>query len=93
MFDRVHFAARGHNGGGAGALGRVALDDGTALRGKGKQQIPAGRRLILDLPGGGGNGDAALRPAALVQRDVAYGYISAEQAKADYAQARPLNPA
>lgn len=93
MFDRVHFAARGHNGGGAGALGRVALDDGTALRGKGKQQIPAGRRLILDLPGGGGNGDAALRPAALVQRDVEYGYISAEQAQADYAHAAPLNKA
>ncbi|GAB2819666.1 hydantoinase B/oxoprolinase family protein [Comamonas piscis] len=93
MFDRVLFAARGHNGGQSGALGKVSLDDGTALRGKGKQQIPAGRRLILDLPGGGGNGDAALRPAALVQRDVAYGYISAEQANAEYAQARPLNPA
>lgn len=93
MFDRVHFAARGHNGGQSGALGQVALDDGTALRGKGKQQIPAGRRLILDLPGGGGNGDAAQRPAALVQRDVAYGYISAEQAQADYAQAAPRTPA
>lgn len=84
MFDRVHFAARGHNGGKTGAVGRVGLDDGTVMRGKGKQEIPVGRRLILDLPGGGGNGDPAQRSAALVQRDIAYGYITKQQAQADY---------
>lgn len=84
MFDRVSFPARGHNGGNAGAPGRVSLDDGTSLRGKGKQPIPVGRRLILELPGGGGNGDAAARPGERVRRDIEFGYVSAEQAKADY---------
>ncbi|GLC91027.1 N-methylhydantoinase B [Cupriavidus sp. TA19] len=84
MFDRVAFPARGHHGGGNGAAGRVALDDGTVLRTKGKQTIPAGRRLVLALPGGGGNGPAGERAADLVRRDVAFGYLSREQAERDY---------
>lgn len=84
MFDRVAFPARGHWGGGNGAAGKVQLDDGTTLRAKGRQAIPEGRRLVLELPGGGGYGDAAQRSAEQVERDVAYGYLSLEQAEADY---------
>ncbi len=84
MFDRVHYAARGHNGAGSGALGAVALDDGTVLRAKGKQEVPVGRRLVLSLPGGGGNGQASARTPAQVRDDVANGYISLERAKLDY---------
>ncbi|GAB1575270.1 hydantoinase B/oxoprolinase family protein [Bordetella petrii] len=84
MFDRVDHPARGHAGGGAGAAGRVALDDGSELRAKGSQLIPEGRRLVLDLPGGGGFGQAAQRPAELVRRDLQYGYISEAQARRDY---------
>ncbi|WP_029003243.1 hydantoinase B/oxoprolinase family protein [Azorhizobium doebereinerae] len=61
MFDRVRTPARGRDGGGPGAPGRVALDDGTLLRPKGWQHVPAGRRLVLHLPGGGGFGDPAER--------------------------------
>jgi len=84
MFDRVSFPARGHNGGGQGAVGRVALDDGTILKTKGKQTVPEGRRLVLDLPGGGGNGLASRRSHDEVQRDVAFGYLSRAQAERDY---------
>lgn len=84
MFDRVVYPARGQQGGAAGAAGTVSLDDGTTLRPKGTQRIPEGRRLVLELPGGGGYGDAATRPAASVQRDIAHGYLSRDKAAQDY---------
>ena len=51
---------------------------------KGKQTIPQGRRLILHLPGGGGNGRASERTKDEVKRDVSLGYLSLEQAAHDY---------
>jgi N-methylhydantoinase B len=84
MFDRIGHPARGREGGLAGAPGAVSLDDGTTLRGKGFQFVPAGRRLRLDLPGGGGYGDPALRPRDAIESDLANGYISPEQAARDY---------
>jgi N-methylhydantoinase A/oxoprolinase/acetone carboxylase beta subunit/N-methylhydantoinase B/oxoprolinase/acetone carboxylase alpha subunit len=57
LFDRIDHPARGRHGGGDGAPGRIALSDGTLLKGKGKQIIPRGRRLVLELPGGGGLGE------------------------------------
>jgi N-methylhydantoinase B len=54
------------------------------LRGKGQQFVPAGRRLVLSLPGGGGYGDPRQRPREAVERDLRFGYISAEQARDDY---------
>lgn len=60
LFDRIDHPARGRDGGSPGAAGRVALANGRALKGKGKgkQIVPAGERLVLELPGGGGLGDA-----------------------------------
>ena len=84
MFDRIENPARGRNGGQAGAAGNVALADGTKLRGKGRQKVPEGARLVLSLPGGGGYGNPAERPKEKVRADLTAGYISAEQAKADY---------
>lgn len=84
MFDRIHYPARGREGGLDGAKGFVGLDDGTVLRGKGQQQVPANRHLILSLPGGGGYGDPTMRPKVQIERDVRFGYISEEQAKQDY---------
>ncbi|WP_370643110.1 hydantoinase B/oxoprolinase family protein [Bordetella sp. LUAb4] len=87
MFDRVAFPARGHEGGGNGAAGKVGRDDGTVMQAKGTQLISEGKRLVLDLPGGGGYGAPTARPAALVQRDVRDGYISEAQARLDYPHA------
>ncbi|MEP3674767.1 hydantoinase B/oxoprolinase family protein [Sulfitobacter sp.] len=84
MFDRVENAARGRDGGGAGAAGRVELSDGTKLRSKGRQLIKNGQRLRLSLPGGGGYGQAAEREKTLVAEDVRAGLISDAQARKDY---------
>jgi N-methylhydantoinase B len=84
MFDRIGHPARGREGGHAAAKGSVSLDDGTVLRGKGLQFVPADRRLVLQLPGGGGYGDPASRPREAVESDLRNGYITPEQAVRDY---------
>jgi N-methylhydantoinase A/oxoprolinase/acetone carboxylase beta subunit/N-methylhydantoinase B/oxoprolinase/acetone carboxylase alpha subunit len=76
MFDRVSNPARGRAGGSDGARGAVRLDDGTPFGSKGKQTVPAGRRLILELPGGGGFGDPAERDPAAAANDLAQGYVT-----------------
>lgn len=75
MFDRSQHAPKGRAGGKEGAAGIVRLDDGTKMRSKGWQHVPAGRRLVLELPGGGGYGDRANRSAAARAEDRARGYI------------------
>ncbi|MEM1102862.1 MAG: hydantoinase B/oxoprolinase family protein [Pseudomonadota bacterium] len=61
MFDRTSRPPRGRRGGEAGAPARVALDDGTELPGMGVSEIPAGARLTIETPGGGGLGPASER--------------------------------
>jgi len=46
--------------------------------------LPAGRRVRLESPGGGGWGDPATRSAALVKRDVELGFVSGASAERDY---------
>ncbi|MBL3701764.1 hydantoinase B/oxoprolinase family protein [Sulfitobacter sp. BDSS02] len=84
MFDRVNHPARGRAGGADGAPTTIAQDDGTAMKGKGKQYVPEGRRVMLSFPGGAGYGDPAERDPAMVKRDLARGYISAEAARDTY---------
>lgn len=76
MFDRISTPARGRDGGQPGAAGSAILDDGTVLRPKGWQHVPAGRRLVLHAPGGGGFGDPALRDPAAQEQDRRKGYVS-----------------
>ena len=83
-FERVKFPARGRNGGGPGAKGRVSLKSGEVLGPKGLRVVPAGERLLIEMPGGGGMGLAAERDPARVKRDVQLGYVSEEAAKCDY---------
>jgi N-methylhydantoinase B len=54
------------------------------MRGKGKQFVPEGRRVVLALPGGAGYGPASARDKSLVRRDLARGYISEKSAMRDY---------
>ena len=61
LFDRIHHPARGRAGGGPGAPGSIRLASGARLKGKGRQIVPAGDRLILELPAGGGLGRAEER--------------------------------
>ena len=75
IFDRVGHAPKGRDGGEAGAPGRVYLKSGAALRTKGYQIVPAGDRLVLELPGGGGMGPAAERDRALAEQDLRDGVV------------------
>ena len=75
MFDRIKHPPRGREGGENGAAGAVLLDDGTVLNAKGRQHVPAGRRLILQLPGGGGYGPLDKRDAEAVKRDRDFDYV------------------
>jgi len=76
MFDRVVNPARGRAGGGDGAAGRVYLDDGTPFPTKGKQVVPPDRRLIMELPGGGGFGNPLDRDPDARANDRKQGYVS-----------------
>ena len=79
-FDRRDNAARGRSGGADGAPGRVVVETPAGPRvftGKGTIEVPPAGRLRVDLPGGGGFGDPALRDARLVQRDRAAGLTGA----------------
>ncbi len=84
MFDRVDHPARGRQGGAAGAPTTIAQDDGTVMRGKGKQFVPHGVRVHMAFPGGAGYGPAAERDPAAVRRDLALGYITAQAAARDH---------
>jgi len=84
MFDRGKYPARGRRGGKNGACTTIVQDDGTPMRVKGKQFVAHGRRVLMAFPGGAGYGDPAARDMALVRRDLARGYISAETAARDY---------
>ncbi len=84
MFDRVDHPARGRQGGENGAATSIAQDDGTPMKAKGKQFVAHGRRVMLAFPGGAGYGEPSERDPALVKRDLARGYITADGARRVY---------
>ena len=84
MFDRVKYPARGRQGGCNGAATVITREDGTPMRGKGKQFVANGGRVKLEFPGGAGYGHARDRDPELIKRDFARGYISAQSAQEDY---------
>ena len=83
-FDRVHNPARGRSGGKPGATGSIELESGGKLRGMGRQIIPIGDRLIINMPGGGGFGNPKDRDRQEVLEDLKMGFISHDVAKSDY---------
>ena len=84
MFDRIRHPARGRDGGANGAPGGVRLSDGTALRGMGRDVIPAGERLIIETPGGGGIGAPQAREPSRIDEDVRKGFVSPAAAEKLY---------
>ncbi len=84
-FERVHYPPRGRAGGSNGAKGRISLQkEQRHLRNKGFQTIPAGERLIIEMPGGGGIGLAFEREPNAVAADVKAGLVTKEAAARDY---------
>ena len=76
-FDRIEHPARGRDGGKDGAAGVLQLKSGTRLKGKGFQTIPAGDRLVLMTPGGGGVGSPTERPTDALAKDRRDGLVTA----------------
>jgi N-methylhydantoinase B len=74
-FDRIKNPAQGRNGGKPGSLGAAHLSNGTILPDKGIHIVPTGESLILDLPGGGGFGEASNRRTQMVEADKKAGVI------------------
>jgi N-methylhydantoinase B len=83
-FDRIKFPPRGRDGGKNGAAGYIGLGSGTTLNGKGIQMVPAGDRLVVMTPGGGGFGEPRSRDRAAVKADLEAGLISPENAREIY---------
>jgi N-methylhydantoinase B len=54
------------------------------LRGKGRDEVPAGGVLVMETPGGGGIGDVAGRDPAQVHADLEAGLISEQAARDQY---------
>jgi len=80
-FQRVKYPAAGRGGGANGAAGTLHLSSGAAVPPRGTQIIPAGERLVVEMPGGGGLGDPLSRDPSAVERDVAMGYVSRQAAR------------
>ena len=84
MFDRIDHPARGRRGGSEGAATTIMRDDGVQMKGKGKQFVPHGCKVMMAFPGGAGYGSVSDRDLTLVKRDLARGYISERTAAKDY---------
>ena len=77
-FDRVKNPARGRDGGKPGATGSLTLTSGKKLNGMGRQVIPMGEELIIEMPGGGGYGNPKSRDRKKIMEDIRAGLISAD---------------
>jgi N-methylhydantoinase B len=84
LSDRMRFAAQGYLGGGPGAYGGFRTSDGGTPNPKLTQQLAAGSRFVLELPGGGGFHDPGERDRAALLQDVADGRVSPAAAQRDY---------
>jgi N-methylhydantoinase B/oxoprolinase/acetone carboxylase alpha subunit len=80
---RFYFPVPGLLGGGAGPNGKLTINGKPAVGG-GDVSVPHDGTIICQIPGGGGLGDPALRDVALIRRDLEFGYITAEHARAHY---------
>lgn len=83
-FERLTSGPKGRQGGATGAPGKVQITDGTTISDKGLYTIPAGERLILQTPGGGGFGEPKTRESEFVKSDLSEGLISEETANNIY---------
>ncbi|MDA8750654.1 hydantoinase B/oxoprolinase family protein [Planktomarina temperata] len=79
-FERLTTGPAGRNGGLDGAAGSVHITDGTTISDKGIYRIPAGERLVLQTPGGGGFGNPTDRDGSALAQDLSDGLISDEAA-------------
>ena len=86
--DRHKIAPQGLFGGRIGTTGRFVLNPGTAdektMKSKGLDTLQANDLVSLQLPGAAGYGDPRERALDAIDRDLADGKISPDNAEADY---------
>jgi N-methylhydantoinase B/oxoprolinase/acetone carboxylase alpha subunit len=87
-FERLTTGPAGREGGQSGAAGKVTISDGTEIIDKGVYKIPAGERLVLQTPGGGGYGSPAKRDGTALAQDLSYGLVSEDAAITVYKSAK-----
>lgn len=80
---RYYFSVPGIMGGGDGPKGRLQIN-GKIVTGGGDISVPPGGTMVCEIPGGAGLGDPAQRSRESIERDIAFGYVSREQARALY---------
>ena len=80
VFDTVV----GYDGGADGAKATVLFSTGEIVTQKGTRDLAPGTEILLNLPGGGGLGDPALRDPELIERDIRHQIVSVAAAEADY---------
>lgn len=83
-FNRAKFPPRGLLGGGPAAPLVLRTTRGRSLHAMGYHVLEPGEEVIVEMPGGGGYGHPFERDPERVLRDVAGGYVSVEQARAEY---------
>jgi len=84
LYERIRHPAPGLQGGRPGACGRIETGNEVALPPKISTVVPADTVVTVELPGGGGYGPPAARDPARVLEDVREGYVSLDQARAQY---------
>lgn len=84
LCDRTRHPARGFLGGRPGALGRVLVDGVEPPNPKAQLVLSPEALVEVCLPGGGGYGPPEERDPALIQADLADGYVTAEAAAQEY---------
>ncbi len=80
---RFHYTVPGLLGGRDGPNGRLVINGQPATSG-GDALVPPGGTMLCEVPGGAGLGNPRERERALVERDIAYGYVSVQQAQSLY---------
>jgi N-methylhydantoinase B len=84
LLDRIHHAPKGYDGGHDGAKAHVSFSTGEVVTKKGTRDLQPGTEILLNLPGGGGQGDPSQRDPALIEQDLRNQIVSAAAAEADY---------
>jgi 5-oxoprolinase (ATP-hydrolysing)/N-methylhydantoinase A len=80
---RYYFPVPGLLGGGNGPHGKLIIN-GEVVVGGGDASVPPGGTMVCHIPGGAGLGDPMNRSRGLVERDIAFGYVSREAAERLY---------